>query len=177
MILDWPSLDELKLKLSSMGPQPFIQAHRGPVLFVCGIMKASFTQVDNRRTRALTAMPDLDAVLKPARLVINKVISLQPTQGDAVTIGSHPNADVMVPDLAVSRVHCEFRIGEVAVELTDRNSANGTWVNGERIPSDEAVALTELDLVAVGRYHFRLFDSAATLILCPDPMDGVKVSS
>jgi pSer/pThr/pTyr-binding forkhead associated (FHA) protein len=60
----------------------------------------------------------------------------------------------------VSRVHASLQVGERGALLRDRDSKNGTWVNGVRIAS--AVRLEEGDEVVIGSDRF-LFRSSATM--------------
>ena len=54
-------------------------------------------------------------------------------------------------DESVSRRHAEIRRTRDGYTIIDFNSTNGTWVNGQRIPSGETIALSDGDRVAVGR--------------------------
>jgi serine/threonine protein kinase len=63
--------------------------------------------------------------LAPQRHVI-------PSQG--LTIGRHPDNDLVLTDeLMVSRFHSAIAIEDGRYTLYDRDSANGTWVNDQRI--------------------------------------------
>jgi DNA-binding winged helix-turn-helix (wHTH) protein len=77
-----------------------------------------------------------------------------------VLIGRGPECAVRLPSSDVSRVHARARVRDDGVVLDDRDSKNGTWVNGARIT--EPVALEEGDEVVVGD-HRLLFRSSATL--------------
>lgn len=77
-----------------------------------------------------------------------------------VLIGRGPECAVRLPSADVSRVHACVRVGEDAVLLDDRDSKNGTWVNGARIT--EPVSLEEGDEVVVGD-HRLLFRSSAMM--------------
>ena len=69
---------------------------------------------------------------------------------ERLTIGRHRDSDVFLEDLAVSRLHTTIsqeRNGGFI--LRDENSANGTYVNGQRVQSD--VALKDGDEVQVGQ--------------------------
>ena len=58
-------------------------------------------------------------------------------------------------DLSVSRYHAELRkAGERRYEIVDLGSHNGTFVNGQRV--DLGAALTERDIIGIGRATFRL---------------------
>ncbi len=67
------------------------------------------------------------------------------------TIGRHPESDVFLDDVTVSRRHAEVRREPSGrLELADVGSLNGTYVNGERI---ESVELGEGDQVQVGKFR------------------------
>lgn len=67
------------------------------------------------------------------------------------TVGRHPESDIFLNDVTVSRHHCRFLVTDESVAVEDSGSTNGTYVNDERI--DTAV-LTPGDEVMVGRFHF-----------------------
>ncbi|MCC9203598.1 FHA domain-containing protein [Arthrobacter sp. zg-Y769] len=53
-------------------------------------------------------------------------------------------AEIRISDPALSRRHCELRVGRETIGVRDLRSANGTWVNGRRTPSARVDAGTEL---------------------------------
>ncbi len=67
------------------------------------------------------------------------------------TVGRHPESDIFLNDVTVSRHHCRFQVTDDSVTVEDSGSTNGTYVNDERI--DTAV-LSPGDEVLVGRFHF-----------------------
>ncbi len=72
--------------------------------------------------------------------------------GDGVTIvGRRPDCDIRIPLLYVSRKHCRFIRKEDQTVVQDLGSANGTFLNSERIM--EAV-VGPGDKVAVGSVTF-----------------------
>lgn len=52
---------------------------------------------------------------------------------EGLKIGRAPPADVILLDARVSRSHCRVDLKNGHVEVTDLNSTNGTYVDGERI--------------------------------------------
>jgi pSer/pThr/pTyr-binding forkhead associated (FHA) protein len=67
------------------------------------------------------------------------------------TIGRHPESDVFLDDVTVSRRHAEVRReADGRLELTDVGSLNGTYVNNERIDQAD---LAEGDQVQVGKFR------------------------
>jgi len=49
-----------------------------------------------------------------------------------ITLGRSPTNNIFVRDKNVSRVHCQIVVTESGCTLTDLQSTNGTFVNGER---------------------------------------------
>jgi pSer/pThr/pTyr-binding forkhead associated (FHA) protein len=69
---------------------------------------------------------------------------------DLTTAGRHPESDIFLDDVTVSRRHAEFyRQGE-AFTVRDVGSLNGTYVNRERI---EESGLNGGDEVQVGKFR------------------------
>ncbi|MGH8912007.1 MAG: FHA domain-containing protein [Acidimicrobiia bacterium] len=67
------------------------------------------------------------------------------------TVGRHPESDIFLDDVTVSRHHCRFIIENEALSVEDSGSTNGTYVNDARVDSQELAAADE---VLVGRFHF-----------------------
>jgi pSer/pThr/pTyr-binding forkhead associated (FHA) protein len=72
------------------------------------------------------------------------------TQGNT-TVGRHPESDIFLNDVTVSRQHCRFVIAEGRLMVEDSGSTNGTYVNDARVDS---ASLSAGDEVMVGRFHF-----------------------
>src|SRR3954466_13046740 len=51
----------------------------------------------------------------------------------AFTVGRAPEADLVIDDPSISRLHARFLVTGDAVVLSDAGSRNGTLVNGARI--------------------------------------------
>ena len=67
------------------------------------------------------------------------------------TVGRHPENDVFLNDVTVSRHHCRFVVGDSGLALEDSGSTNGTYVNDTRVDKAD---LAPGDQVQVGRFHF-----------------------
>ena len=77
--------------------------------------------------------------------------------GELTTAGRHPQSDIFLDDVTVSRRHVEFRRGQDgSFTVADVGSLNGTYVNRERIDS---VALTNGDEVQIGKYRLVFYAS------------------
>jgi EmrB/QacA subfamily drug resistance transporter len=59
--------------------------------------------------------------------------STTPVRGGSATIGREPECDLQVLDSEVSRRHAKVTIRDGKATLDDLNSANGTYLNGERL--------------------------------------------
>lgn len=66
------------------------------------------------------------------------------------TAGRHPDSDIFLDDVTVSRRHAEFRKDGDKFEVVDVGSLNGTYVNRE--PKNSAV-LSNGDEVQVGKFR------------------------
>ena len=69
---------------------------------------------------------------------------------DVVSVGRHPDADIFLDDVTVSRRHAEFRRTEDSFEVVDVGSLNGTYVNREPRNSQE---LTNGDEIQIGKFR------------------------
>jgi len=60
-----------------------------------------------------------------------------------ITVGRSPTNNIFIRDKNVSRVHCQIVVASGVCTLTDLQSTNGTFVNGQRVtecrlkPGDE----------------------------------------
>ena len=76
-------------------------------------------------------------------------------EGDRLRIGRHPDNDILPKDAAVSKHHAIIeRKGEKLIVL-DKESRNGTFVNGKKVQSAE---LNDEDIVRLGnQLNLRVF--------------------
>jgi pSer/pThr/pTyr-binding forkhead associated (FHA) protein len=68
---------------------------------------------------------------------------------DTTSIGRHPDSDLFLDDVTVSRRHALIRRTPDGYTISDVGSLNGTYVRGERIDTTE---LTDMSDVQVGRF-------------------------
>jgi pSer/pThr/pTyr-binding forkhead associated (FHA) protein len=69
---------------------------------------------------------------------------------DLTLVGRHPDSDIFLDDVTVSRRHAEFYRSGSRFTVRDVGSLNGTYVNRERI---EETDLTGGDEVQVGKFR------------------------
>ncbi|MCC9206454.1 FHA domain-containing protein [Arthrobacter sp. zg-Y769] len=73
---------------------------------------------------------------------------------DVTTAGRHPNADVFLDDVTVSRKHVEFRRTPEGFRVVDSMSLNGTYVNHDRVDS---VLLRTGSEVQIGKFRLTFY--------------------
>ncbi len=82
-------------------------------------------------------------------------------EGQTVSIGRHPDSNVFLDDITVSRKHVELLEGATGYAARDTGSLNGTYVNGTRI--DEEQVLTSGDELQVGKFRLLYIVSSVGL--------------
>jgi pSer/pThr/pTyr-binding forkhead associated (FHA) protein len=107
---------------------------------------------------AVEALPSASALL---------IVQRGPNEGarflldqDLTTVGRHPNADIFLDDVTVSRRHAEFRRSGNQFLIEDLASLNGTYFDGVRI---ESALLDDGAEVQIGKFKFTFFASRADL--------------
>ena len=75
---------------------------------------------------------------------------------DVVSAGRHPDSEIFLDDVTVSRRHAEFRRTGEGYSVADVGSLNGTYVNRDRI---DGVELQGGDEVQIGKYRLVYFAS------------------
>lgn len=112
--------------------------------------------VDDELTVALGDLNDSTAVL---------VVKRGPNAGSKFILGPaltsagrHPESDVFLDDITVSRRHAEILRGATGYRVRDAGSLNGTYLNRERI--DEAT-LTNGDELQIGKFRLVFFTGLA----------------
>jgi len=73
---------------------------------------------------------------------------------DVVTVGRHPDSDIFLDDITVSRRHAEFRRDAQRFWVHDVGSLNGSYVNGNR--ADDQLLQTG-DEVQIGKFKLVAF--------------------
>ena len=73
---------------------------------------------------------------------------------DVVRAGRHPESEIFLDDVTVSRRHAEFHRSGSSFSVRDAGSLNGTYVNRDRIDN---VDLRDGDEVQIGKYRLVYF--------------------
>ena len=74
---------------------------------------------------------------------------------DETRLGRHPDSEIMLDDITVSRRHAAIERTPAGYVVTDAGSLNGTYVNQERI---ERAVLHHGDELQVGKFRLVLFE-------------------
>jgi len=75
---------------------------------------------------------------------------------EVTTAGRHPDADIFLDDVTVSRRHAEFTRLGTAFQVRDLGSLNGTYYDGVRI---ETALLSDGAEVQVGKFRLTFYAS------------------
>lgn len=100
---------------------------------------------------AIEALPEGNALL---------IVSKGPNLGarflldaDSTIAGRHPNADIFLDDVTVSRKHVEFRRSNGVFEIIDLGSLNGSYMLGERVDRAPLKNGSDVQIGKIGRAH------------------------
>lgn len=114
--------------------------------------------LDAEEQAAIDALPSGSALL---------IVRRGPNEGarflldqDVTTVGRHPNADIFLDDVTVSRRHAEFHRHGASFLVQDLASLNGTYFDGVRIDS---ALLDDGAEVQVGKFKLTFYASRADL--------------
>ncbi|HVS67931.1 MAG TPA: FHA domain-containing protein [Mycobacteriales bacterium] len=77
---------------------------------------------------------------------------------EVTTAGRHPDSDIFLDDVTVSRKHAIFTRTASGYTVADAGSLNGTYLNRERI---ETADLGNGDEVQIGKFRLLFFTSVA----------------
>ncbi len=79
--------------------------------------------------------------------------TIELTAGGSVIVGRAVTSDLPIYDPTVSRQHAEVTIDDEGVQVCDKGSANGTFLNGAQITEASAI---DGDIVTFGRVAFKV---------------------
>jgi pSer/pThr/pTyr-binding forkhead associated (FHA) protein len=115
-------------------------------------------------TRAINQTSDAAARVNLRLIQTGQNISLE--SGADYTIGRISGTQPILPDIdltpyhayegGVSRLHATIRVSEDSVSVSDLGSANGTMVNGQKIPSYEPHPLHSGDIIVLGKFQIEI---------------------
>ncbi|HEY9498469.1 MAG TPA: FHA domain-containing protein [Terrimesophilobacter sp.] len=113
-------------------------------------------ELSHEEQEAIAALPSGSALL---------VVRRGPNVGarflldaDVTAAGRHPDADIFLDDVTVSRRHTEFLRHGTAFEIKDLGSLNGTYFDGVRI---DTALLSDGAEVQIGKFRLTFYASRA----------------
>jgi pSer/pThr/pTyr-binding forkhead associated (FHA) protein len=126
-------------------------------------------EINAEEQQAIAALPSGSALL---------VVRRGPDAGsrflldaDVTVAGRHPDADIFLDDVTVSRRHTEFLRHGTAFEIRDLGSLNGTYFDGVRIDSALLVDGAE---VQIGKFRLTFYASRSDLAASHDNPAAIK---
>ena len=114
------------------------------------------TEPETENYTRLLYMPESGADEMRCRLVSLGHAEDIEIDAETILVGAGSKADHILPGRAVSRLHARIRYAGGEVLLTDLNSLNGTFVNGERLPANREMKLTNGDRVTFADAEYQL---------------------
>jgi pSer/pThr/pTyr-binding forkhead associated (FHA) protein len=80
-----------------------------------------------------------------------------PVQGNSITVGRTPDNSIVIDNPAVSTHHARIEARMGSLTLSDLESLNGTFVNGQRVQSK---ALKDGDVITIGKHTITVDESS-----------------
>jgi pSer/pThr/pTyr-binding forkhead associated (FHA) protein len=143
-------------ELGAGGPNDEVESTRS---FDSDLLAEVGTHLNPEEQKAIEALPSGSALL---------IVQRGPNEGsrflldqDVTTVGRHPNADIFLDDVTVSRRHAEFHRHEKSFQIKDLASLNGTYFDGVRI---ENALLEDGAEVQIGKFRLTFYASKADLV-------------
>ncbi|MFB9310104.1 pSer/pThr/pTyr-binding forkhead associated (FHA) protein [Agromyces hippuratus] len=121
-------------------------------------LSALDADVTAEEQEAIAALPSGSALLIVRRGPNSGARFLLDT--DVTVVGRHPDADIFLDDVTVSRKHAEFVRHRSAFEVRDLSSLNGTYFDGVRI---ETALLSDGAEVQIGKFRLTFYASRRDL--------------
>lgn len=125
-------------------------------VFSSDLLAESGPFLSSEEQKAIEALPSGSALL---------IVQRGPNEGsrflldqNVTTVGRHPNADIFLDDVTVSRRHAEFHRNGKTFLVKDLASLNGTYYEGVRI--DTAI-LEDGSEVQIGKFRLTYYSSKA----------------
>jgi pSer/pThr/pTyr-binding forkhead associated (FHA) protein len=122
--------------------------------FESEIVAGSSPQLSPEESAALAALPDSSALL---------LVHKGPGAGsrylldqDLTVAGRHPDADIFLDDVTVSRKHAQFERKSDHFTVTDLGSMNGTYADGQRVEAQRLITGME---VMIGKFRLTFYAS------------------
>lgn len=159
------TLDNYIRMRKALGRQAFAMEHGGAVLLGLGVL--GDLSEEGQRGDSQTFMAALHGTTEQ-RAINRRVWRIDQTKDGPglkyIRLGRSSDNDLVLPDYAVSQIHCGFDRGpDAKIVIFDLDSHNGTVVNGVRLAPFQEMVLETEDEVTLGRYLFEFLESRTFL--------------
>jgi pSer/pThr/pTyr-binding forkhead associated (FHA) protein len=122
--------------------------------FSSDILSGAVPTLSQEETLALAALPESSALL---------IVHRGPGAGsrflldqDLTVAGRHPDADIFLDDVTVSRRHAKFEREGSVFYVSDQGSMNGTYVDSTRVDRQRLIYGME---VMIGKFRLTFYSS------------------
>jgi hypothetical protein len=130
----------------------------------CSSCGTALGREDDETTLTLAALEDRQAIEVEFGGLLEELpsgmgmlfVRRGPNQGSSfmldktvTSVGRHPDSDIFLDDVTVSRRHAEITKNDAGYEVRDVGSLNGTYVDHERV---DVAPLRDLNELQVGRF-------------------------
>lgn len=154
-----PTIDELAIELRHKGPERLLEEHpASSVLIGLGILGIASERSERSRNGTIRFTVEDHKEYLQAVALVGRVWFLvkkrENRQSPRIVIGRTSDADVVIPELSISVTHCALEATPFGLQVSDLNSTNGTYVNGQRLPKNTAASLNSGMKLALGRFEF-----------------------
>lgn len=122
--------------------------------FSSDILSGTVPTLSQEETLALAALPASSALL---------IVHRGPGTGsrflldqDLTVAGRHPDADIFLDDVTVSRRHAKFERDGAVFHVVDQGSMNGTYVDSKRVDRQRLINGME---IMIGKFRLTFYSS------------------
>lgn len=122
--------------------------------FSSDILSGTVPTLSQEETLALAALPASSALL---------IVHRGPGTGsrflldqDLTVAGRHPDADIFLDDVTVSRRHAKFERDGSVFHVVDQGSMNGTYVDSKRVDRQRLINGME---IMIGKFRLTFYSS------------------
>lgn len=120
--------------------------------FSSDLVQSDSDSLTPEEARAVAALPKGSALLISTHGQFSGSRFL--LDADITTAGRHPDADIFLDDVTVSRRHVEIMRTDGDFEVRDLGSMNGTYLNGEIV---DRAKLKDGDELRIGKFRLTFF--------------------
>jgi hypothetical protein len=156
------SLHQYAIELNKIGKREFKLQYGKPVLLGVGMVAevlAGATRGPNG-TMKMSVVTDVEQIgsLNGRAWLITK--GPDGPMGPAITVGRSAYNDMVIADYTISERHCQFRYEPGRILLSDLDSLNGTFHNGQLLEADARAKIRPGDTIVIGRFLFEFVEGA-----------------